>query len=315
MARLWLGPEDVTNCDMRHFLTLCYTLVLSALIAGVSWGEDVDTVAKARSQLLRGSLCTYASPPRQADGRLDVEQLAAELAELHANTYRWVFRPDQTNREDFRRLLPRLGDKGIRVWVTLVPPSERKDKASREKMRGEYLEWVTELARLSVAHTNFVAWSIDDFVWNLKFFTPDELRKLLDAAHAINPKFAFVPCCYFKGVTADFARTYGILCDGIIFPYRDESGGANLSKAEHIGSEVKALREKLGPTCPIIVSVYASRHSRLGVSTPEYVEQMMLAAKRSGDGMSVYRHPHRTTDPAKFEIVQRIYTGWTARTE
>jgi hypothetical protein len=97
-----------------------------------------------------------------------------------------------------------------------------------------------------------------------------------------------------------------------MFPYRDESGGANLTNASHVASEVKILRERFGASRPIIVGVYANRHSKLGVSTPEYVEQVLLAAISCADGVSVYRHPNPLTDPEKHAIVKRLYGNWSA---
>ena len=291
--------------------TLAWLILLSA-IGWCASGEDL--AARERSQPLRGALCTYAAPPRLTDGRVDVERLVAELVELHANTYRWVSRPDETNRQDFRRFLPLARSHGIRAWVTVNPPSERQPKDTRplEQRLAEYEQWGVDFARLSLVETNFVAWSIDDFVWNLKFFTPEATRKIVTAAREVNPRFAFLPCCYYKAATARFAKDYGPLCDGVMFPYRDESGGANFTNSAHVASEVKAMREKFGPACPIIVGVFGSRHSKLGVSAPEYVERVMRAAHPCADGVSIYRHPNKATDSEKHEIVKRLYTEWSA---
>jgi len=287
-------------------------LFLTCLIA--LWARAEDAAARLRAERLRGSLCTYAAPPRLPDQRVDAERLIAELVELHANTYRWVLHPGETNRQVFTRFLPLARARNIRVWVTINPPSERLPKGTKPppEMLSEYEQWVTELARLSVVETNFVAWSIDDFVWNLKFFTPEAMRRIVAAARQINPRFAFLPCCYFKAATPEFVKNYGPLSDGVMFPYRDESGGANLTNSTHVASEVKTLRERFGPGCPIIVGVYANRHSQLGVSTPQYVEQVMIAAHGCTDGVSVYRHPNRTADPEKHEIVKRLFTAWSA---
>ncbi len=278
------------------------------------WAEAEDAAARARAEVLRGSLCTYGAPPRLADQRVDALQLIAELKELHANTYRWVLHPGETNLQDFKKFLPLARAQKIRVWVTINPPSERLPRGTKppDNMLSEYEQCAVALARISLAESNFVAWSIDDFVWNLKFFTPEAVTRIVTAARQINPKFAFLPCCYFKAATPAFARRYGPLSDGIMFPYRDESGGANLTNASHVASEVKTLRERFGPSCPVIVGVYANRHSKLGVSTPGYVEQVMIAAKPCADGVSVYRHPNKLADPEKHAIVKRLFSAWSA---
>ena len=286
-------------------------LILLSVIGCYSSAEDLP--AHDRSQALRGSYCTYAAPPRLENKRVDVERLVAELLALHANTYRWVFVPGETNVQDFKKFLPLARAQNLRVWVTVNPPSERARNDTRplDQRLAEYQQWAADFARLSLLETNFVAWSIDDFVWNLKFFTPEATKAIVMAAREINPKLCFLPCCYYKAATPEFAKNYGPLCDGIMFPYRDESGGANFTNSVHLESEIKVLRERFGPSCPIIVGVFASRHSKLGISAPDYVERVMRAAQPCADGVSVYRHPNRTADPEKYEIVKRLFTAWT----
>ena len=297
------------NSHAMKSLTVLFLTFTFAL-----WAEAEDTAARARAEVLRGSLCTYGAPPRLADKRVDAPQLIAELKEFHANTYRWVLHPGETNLQEFKKFLPLARAQNIRVWVTINPPSERLPRGTKppDTMLSEYEQCAVALAQISLTDTNFVAWSIDDFVWNLKFFTPEAVTRIVTAARQINPKFAFLPCCYFKSATPQFAKKYGPLSDGIMFPYRDESGGANLTHASHVESEVKTLRDRFGPSCPIIVGVYANRHSKLGASTPRYVEQVMIAAQPCADGFSVYRHPNKLTDPEKHAIVKRLFSAWFA---
>ncbi len=289
-------------------------LALLLFSTTISRAASEDSFARERAQPLRGSLCTYSAPPRLTDRRVDVDRLLAELLDLHANTYRWVVHPDETNLLDLKAFLPLARAHNLRVWVTVNPPSERRPKDTRplDQRLAEYQQWAVDFARLSLVETNFVAWSIDDFVWNLKFFTPEATKRIVSAAREVNPRFAFLPCCYFKGATEKFARDYGPLCDGIMFPYRDESGGANLTNSTRVASEVRTMRERFGPSCPIIVGVFASRHSRLGLSKPDYVERVMRAAQPCADGVSVFRHPSKSSDPAKYEIVKRLFTVWSA---
>jgi hypothetical protein len=290
-------------------------LLCWVLLAAFAWpaAAAADLAARQRAEPLRGVRCTYAAPPRLDNGRVDADRLLAQLAELHANTYRWVLHPGATNFEDFQHFLPLANARHLKVWVTINPPSERpKDSRPLAERLAEYQGWAEDFARLSLQQTNFVAWSIDDFVWNLKFFTPEAIRQIVAAARAINPRLAFIPCCYFKGATPAFVKDYGPVCDGIIFPYRDESGGANLTNSAHVASELKLMHEKFGPDRPIILSVFSNRHSKLGSSTPDYVERVLRAAHPDADGLSVYRHPNATADPEKHAIVKRLYTAWSA---
>jgi len=197
--------------------------------------------------------------------------------------------------------LPLARKANLKVWVTLVPPSEPPPS---EPFRLDYEQWATELAKLSLAEPNLVAWSIDDFSHNQKFFIPEYLGKLLAAACAINPKLAFVPCCYYKEITPSFVTNYGHLLDGILFPYRAESVGANLKDASQVENEIAKLHEMLGLKFPVILDIYATAHSHLGATTPEYLKDVLIAGMKSADGIFIYCHQDPVKSSAKYQIIK-----------
>jgi hypothetical protein len=285
-------------------LALCGALLLAA--APLGHAADPD-----RAAALRGCLATYNAPPRTADKRVDTTRLLAELADLGANTYNWLVWHQATDWEDLQRFLPQARARQLRVWVTLVPPSESppKQKNYSEPFRLDYERWAQEIARLSVTEPALVAWSIDDFAHNLKVYTPEKLRAMLAAARAINPRLAFVPCLYFRQLSPAFAARYGDLIDGILFPYRNESVKANLTDPGQVASEVAQTRALFRPGLPVIIDVYATRHSSLGDSTPEYVAAVLAAGRATADGVMVYCHQNPQTQPAKYAATRRAFAS------
>ena len=114
----WLG----TGLLATRSLDLLFVLLL---LAGCSSPQTTKRNAQAaRVNNLRGSFGTYDAEPRQADGRVDVERLVAELTAIKANTYNFLVWRAATDWEDFKLFLPRAREHQIKVWVTLVPPSE-----------------------------------------------------------------------------------------------------------------------------------------------------------------------------------------------
>ena len=301
---------------MRRSLFTIWLIVLCLLplFAGCLTPRDTEADARAqRGRVLAGTRATYCRAPRQADGRVDVDKLMAELVELRANTYSFCLHGWATDWDDLQRILPAARAKGIRVWGSIVPPSESppRTKTYAEPFRLDYVRWAVEFAKLSLQHTNLVAWSIDDFTHNLKqTYTPAYLKQMQDAAHAINPRLAFVPCCYFPAITPQFATNYAPLLDGILFPYRHESAGANLKDPSLVESELQTLKERLGKDFPIVLDLYATAHSRLGATTPEYVEQAMIAGRRAADGVMIYCHQDPVANAEKFQIVKRLFNAW-----
>jgi hypothetical protein len=301
----------VSNRQLIKVLVLCGVMGAGFAPARVVAAEADDR--KLRAEQLQGTLGTYSGAPRMTNGRIDLPRLVRELVDCHGNTYSFAIHGVETDWNDLQTFLPMAREHGIRVWGSVVPPSESppRSKAFAEPFKLDYERWAVEFAKLSVRETNLVAWSIDDFSANGKFYTPEYLKKMLDAAHAINPRLAFVPCCYYKGITPDFVKNYAPLLDGFLFPYRHESGGANLTAADLTEPELKKIKGMVGAEFPVVIDVYASAHSRLGKSTPEYVEQVMTAGKSSADGVMVYCHQDPNLYPEKYQIVKKLFTQWS----
>jgi hypothetical protein len=292
-------------------LTACCFACIITGCASLENAKNID-----RTKAIIGSFGTYDNMPRGKNGRLDVDRLLSELVEIHANTYNFLIWHSSTDWEDLKRFLPLARKKNILVWVTLVPPSESPPRTKRysEPFHLDYERWAVEIAKLSKKHRNLVAWSIDDFTHNLAFYTPQRMRKILTSARQINPKLAFVPCSYYPRITGQFARDYQGLFDGILFPYRYESKKANLTDASLVEREVNSIKSKVGPSVPIIVDVYATAHSRLGDSTPEYVTDVMTAARHCADGVLVYCHQNKNKNPEKYALIKKLFHTWSTNT-
>lgn len=268
-----------------------------------------------RAKVLAGTRATYCRAPRKADGRVDVEKLVAELVDVHANTYSFCIHQAATDWDDLKLILPAAQAKGIRVWASLVPPSESppRTKLYAEPFRLDYVRWAKEFAKLSLQHTNLVAWSIDDFTHNLKLtYTPVYLKQMLEGQRAINPRLAFVPCCYFPSINAAFATNCAPMLDGILFPYRHESSGADLKDASLVEAEIKKIKTLLGAEFPVVLDIYATAHSRLGATTPEYVAEAMDGGQRAADGVMIYCHQDPQTNAAKYQIIKARFSAWAA---
>jgi hypothetical protein len=246
---------------------------------------------------------------------VDVDRLISELVESHANTYSFCIHRSTNDWDDLKLILRAARKKNIRIWGSIVPPSESppRTKMYAEPFQLDYQRWAVEFAKLSRREPNLVAWSIDDFTHNLKVYTPAYVKQMMKNSRRINPRLAFVPCCYYPAITPQFATNYAPLLDGILFPYRHESGGANLKDASLVELELKKIKSLVGPRCPVIMDIYATAHSRLGATTPEYVEEAMEAGHRAADGVMIYTHQDPQKNPEKYQIVKRVFGLWATQ--
>ena len=242
-----------------------------------------ESAQAERFKMLSGTFGTYDAEPRLANHRVDTDRLVAELIKVKANTYNFLIHHAPTDWDDLQLFLPKARANHIKVWVTLVPPSE---PPFAEPFQLDFQRWGIELAKLSLRESNLVAWSIDDFSYDAKIFTSDYLAKMAGDAHAINPRLAFVPCLYFHQMTPERVAKYRPIIDGILFPYRHEMGQRNLTEWDTLEKEIAAFREDFGTSVPVIVDVYATKHSQLNDSSPEYVRQVMMISRRWARSMS-----------------------------
>jgi len=285
--------------------TIGPTLLL--LLVAVPNLARADEAQEARRAIIRGTLATYDGEPRNAEKRVDIPRLVAELEELHCNTYDFLIWHAETDWADLKDFLEATNESDLKVWVSLVPPAEAKTMKS-EPFGLDYVAWAGAIGHLSTEYPNLVAWSIDDFTHALSFYNPDYLGQMMDAAHAENPHLAFVPCTYFPRVTAHLAENYSDLLDGLLFYYRHESAGANLSDPSLCEEELAKAREIMGPDMAIILGFYATGHSRLGQTTPEYCEEVMNCGHEHADGVHVYCH--QSPNSPKGEIIKRLFGEW-----
>jgi hypothetical protein len=266
-------------------------------------------------QALRGTLGTYDGEPRLPSGHVDVAKLVSELADLHANTYNWLIWHASTDWDDLKIFLPQARKKKINVWVTLVPPSESPPLYGSnysEPFQLDYERWAKEIAKLSVHEKNLIAWSLDDFSSaNTGFFTPEKLRSILDGAHKINPKLAFVPCCYYPQINAAFVQKYHGLFDGVLFPYLSESAKASMMNSTRVEAEVREVKAKFG-SVPVFIDIYATGYSSLGKTTPKYVREVMENSHGSVDGILIYCHQDKKQAPEKYNIIKELFSRWSA---
>src|ERR1051325_7224475 len=133
---------------MNNSSVLCFFSIITLAIAAVRAGGADNSLA--RSETLRGTLGTYDGEPRLANGRVDVGKLVSELTDLHANSYNWLIWHAATDWDDLKSFLPLARKSKIKVWVTLVPPSESPPQYGNnysEPFRLDYERGGKEIAR------------------------------------------------------------------------------------------------------------------------------------------------------------------------
>ncbi len=296
---------------MNH-ISFCTIMLVACFQFMAATAQDSKKTINEHSRIMYGTLGTYAAPPRTSGGKVDFGQLIKELKDIKANTYHWLVRDNNDGLDVVAKFLPIARRENINVWVTIVPPSEAPPASPKsgnaEPYRLDYVKWAKELAKLSLTEKNLIAWSIDDYVHNLDFFTPEYMEQIIKASKDVNPKFLFIPCCYYRQTTEEFADKYVRFFDGILFPYRAESEGgtwANLQNPNLVGAEIEELRKRIKVNIPIILDIYATGHSRLGIAPVDYVEAILDQGLKAADGVLIFRNLDPKKDAEKYNVVRK----------
>jgi hypothetical protein len=188
-------------------------------------------------------ICTHAAAPvgtasaeiRGADKRIDIDRTIDALTKLGVNTYYYLIWEGEHDWEDFPAFLDAAAKHNIEVWAYVVPWSETPPHKTggfgySEPFRNDYVAWASEIAKLSLAHSNLVGYVIDDFYDNTEedHFTPKYVRTMIAEGKKINPKLKFYPMMYFQTPWTEFINRFGSMVDGVVICYpKSEAGVRN----------------------------------------------------------------------------------------
>ncbi|GAA2689095.1 hypothetical protein GCM10010412_078110 [Nonomuraea recticatena] len=279
----------------RPVLVVVVALLLS-LLPGVSHAAGPGVVGTA------GNLIREVEPRADGIKHMDSKAMIAALKALNVNTYVYPLAGGYDHWDDLRNeFLLAAADAGINVWVMVYAPSQ---SAVSRPHGHDYVKWSSELATLSKIHPNLIGWTVDDYGFDLKTFTPAYVKQMRDAAKAINPSFKFIPTVYYSQFTDTFAAEQAPLLDGVIFPFRDEPV-RDTSWTWSLSYQVKQVVQRL-PDTDIYLMPYVHPLSRTALKpTVAYVEAITKKALEhvaAGElaGILQYKLPYLSRDP-----------GWT----
>ncbi len=263
--------------------------------------------------LLQGTLGDYDAEPRTEDGQVDIPRLMQMIQGAHMNMYDWLIWHSPNDWEDLHKFLPVARQHGIKVWVTLCPPSEQGGNWPwSEPYRLDFIRWAAEIGKLSQQYDNLVALVIDDF-WsggNHQLFTPDYIAKLAATLRAQNPRVAFLPTIYWRTIGDEqWMEEYHASIDGIVFPY------AELETGDQLAEQLRACRDWIGPHKFLLMNVYASGSSgsgQKGPRTPEYMRKVLTISRQMCDGIRIYCLPKgKMQEDYRYAITAELYEKWS----
>ena len=273
---------------------------------------DQPARSKRLAARLTGTLGDYDSEPRTPEGRVDIPRLIRQITLAHMDTYDWLIWHAPTDWDDLHAFLPVARRNGIKVWVTLCPPSEQGGSMpASEPFRLDFIRWAEEVGKLAREHPNLAALVIDDFFSgsNGSLFTPDYIARVAQALRAGSPDVAFLPTLYWSSIgDTTFIPEYGPAVDGIVFPYSELQDVAPLKE------QLAAWRARLGPDKLLMVNIYASGsdgRAEPGPRTEAYMREVLTISHEMADGIRIYCLPKEDLlGDARYAVTAELYGQW-----
>ncbi|MBM7789051.1 NEW3 domain-containing protein [Tenggerimyces flavus] len=259
----------------------------------------------------------------RADGyrHIDTPATIDVLKRLGVNTYVYLIWNSPTDWDDLvHEFAPAAERAGIRLWLYLVPPSECQDSPIRHEngrcsrpFTNDYVRWAKEIATLSKAHPNVVAWALDDFFSQLP---PEEVQEMQRVQDAINPRLGFYTTVYYHdAINGAFYDRYEGLIDGIIYPYT--GANSNTEDASHVGPNLEAILAQTEPRgLGVVLLAYTGRFlSAVTPPTDRYIADVIAETQPYLDsgrvhGITLYGLPIADERPLTALNRARSGTGW-----
>lgn len=270
--------------------------------------ENVKIKRKQReNNPFYGTISTYADKLRRKDGHVDTERTIKMLRDLGANTHTFFISYRDTDWEDLHEFLPAALRAGIRVWIYIIPPLEKK---MYPPFGTDYLRWSEEIAKLSLKYPNLTHWLIDDVSWHLDFFTLEYLTQIYEKSKSINPKLAFGVCVYYPKIKKFMKMGYGACVDSVMWGYRSEYTEFGGISSKELPLEINHYYK----TCPdkvIFPCIYVGRHSswQKNLPTLRYLEETLNISYEQTGIAWLYCLP---LDPEnqKYKLAKRLISKW-----
>ncbi len=269
------------------------SLFLAAALLGAAcsaWaGESEPLATFPRGGMIADYHAELREAAPRADGvrHIDTPALIAKLQDLHVTAFFFLIHSQPSDWEDLRsEFVPAAQRAGIDVWAYLVPPSE----CCANPFGNDYIRWATELAKLSLDHSNLKGFAIDDFQYNLKLYTPEYIGNMVRAAKAVNPHFLFFPLLYFKYATdPKFMDAYAPVIDGVIMAYRDDPY-TNTYRSTSFADELAKTEEMLAAHHrALVLMIYCHPLGRNPIPpSAEYIGNLVGAGLRDMQAGKLY---------------------------
>lgn len=303
----------VYACLCVGFTVLCFTINIPAAEKSSGFtGPDVPALTPILGDYVNIGV-------RTGEDRTDIPKLMGILKEIGAEDYMhlvWQEKHYPGAWDDFKAMTPVFQEAGIRLWLYLTPPSE----GVPEPFGDDYVKWAVECAQLAKEYPIIKGICIDDFNGNVKKFTPDYCREMMQAAHAIASHLSLLVVCYYGYQDSIAAHVEAGAIDGVIFPYFYPH--KNLSDTSHLLPQLQTYRKFLDEKTaaggltgkmPLVLMVYGVSHSQSAdAPTPDYMKQCLtIGREATNEGLAngVVTYCLQKHVPDFVAAVKEVYTS------
>ena len=241
-------------------------------------------------------IIAFDCEPRLPNGRVDLKAISTAVRSARLDGYDYMIWHQPQDWEESIRFADLLDSLKLTTWFTLAPPTEQHPPHGRATLpfATDFVSWQRFFSALARNHPHVQALVIDDFDYNLLFFTDSlltQMKTVRDSALGRPRLLAII----YKRTVRNFSSwwpRYGKYLDGVIYAYE------NYDSPDSLSNMLVTLRRALPASAILGVNIYVLGGPRAPTfrRTPQYVRTTIAISDSLADAVRLYCLPVDTTD-------------------
>ena len=262
------------------------------------------TLANASALLAQGPhhpIIAFDCEPRLQGGRVDLKAISAAVQTARLDGYDYMIWHQPQDWEESIRLADMLDSLNLRAWFTLAPPTEQQPPQGHPTLpfATDFVSWQRFFSALAQHHRQVQALVIDDFDYNLPFFTDSLLHQLKTVRDSALGRPLLLAVIYKRTVNnfPSWWPRYAKYLDGVMYAYENYDSPDSLSKM------LVTLRRVLPASAILAVNIYVlgGPRARNLRRTPLYVRKTIAISDSLADAVRLYCLPLSDTTDVLFQ--------------
>jgi len=232
---------------------------------------------------------------------VDLKVISAALQTARLDGYDYMIWHQPQDWEEGIRIADLLDSLNLTAWFTLAPPTEQQPPHGHATLpfATDFVSWQRFFSALARDHRHVQALVIDDFDYNLLFFTDSLLSQMKTVRDSALGRPLLLAIIYKRTVRnfSSWWPRYGRYLDGVVYAYE------NYDSPDSLFNMLVTLRRVLPASAILGVNIYVLGGPRAPNfrRTPQYIRKTIAISDSLADAVRLYCLPMSDTTDVLFQ--------------